>query len=182
MGDAQDAGLMGAVARRERELRESEQRQLTGHAGKALYLEALQLILRGQVLFLVRDKGHSEELETVCRDLWDLRLRGANLHAAEDNRGQVELEMFSSQPSTEDEHPKAPYQKRARAQSWDPDRGQDWPMPTLTETAALCYLSCLLLRFPTRLGTMHKWITNGHMPFTRAVGVSFSPSPPQFHC
>ncbi|KAF4125286.1 hypothetical protein GMORB2_4126 [Geosmithia morbida] len=73
--EEEDAGRLGSVARREKEIREKETRQLTGLEGKSLYLEALQLVLRSQTLWLIREKGHAEELETVVRDLWDLRIR-----------------------------------------------------------------------------------------------------------
>ncbi|KAJ3457414.1 hypothetical protein MRS44_014555 [Fusarium solani] len=122
MGDEQDAGKMGSVARREKETKEKELRHLTGQAGKNLFLESLQLILRNQLLWLVKEKGHREELETVVRDLWDLRTRGSSSLVIDDAPA-ADLEMFSSQP-TSNEKNDAPTKSASRAQSWDPERGQ----------------------------------------------------------
>lgn len=169
VGDLDDSGPLGAVAKREREIREREKRHLTGQAGKLLYLEALQLILRGQLLWLVNDKGHREELETVVRDLWDLRIRGASsLVVPEETAEDGGLEMFSSQAMANEEVGTV-LKSRARAQSWDPERGLAWPMPRMPNTLALCYLGCLLLRIPTRIGELVRWANNGNIPYKRAV-------------
>ena len=94
---------MGVVTRKEKETREVQKKQLTGLQGKALYLEALQFVLRLQIAWLIDDQGHRPELETVVRDLWDLRVRGfSSLVPAEDNAGDGGLEMFSSQPQGTD--------------------------------------------------------------------------------
>lgn len=160
------------MARREREIREREKRHLTGQAGKLLYLEALQLILRNQVLWLVREKGHRPELETVVRDLWDLRVRGASsLVVPDDRASESELEVFSSQPTTpttDDESGKV-LKSKGRAESWDPERGLSWPIPQVPTTIALCYLGCLLLRIPTRIGELVRWANNRNMPYKRSV-------------
>lgn len=167
MGDEQDAGKMGSVARREKETKEKELRHLTGQAGKNLFLESLQLILRNQLLWLIKEKGHREELETVVRDLWDLRTRGSGSLVIDD-APTADLEMFSSQP-TGDEKNATSTKSASRAQSWDPERGPDWPMPRMLDTLALCYLGCLLLRIPTGIGELCLWVNNGHMPYKRAV-------------
>ncbi|KAH7137126.1 ubiquitin family-domain-containing protein [Dactylonectria estremocensis] len=166
-GDEEDAGKRGAVAKREKEIKDKELRHLTGQAGKNLYLECLQLILRNQLAWLVGSKGHREELETVTRDLWDLRTRGASSLVAEDAPQEGGLEMFSSQPATE-ELVKGVDNTKSRAQSWDPSRGPEWPMPKVFETLALCYLGCLLLRIPTGIGELCIWVNGGSMPYKRA--------------
>ncbi|KAI9167239.1 eukaryotic translation initiation factor 5A [Paramyrothecium foliicola] len=170
VGDEEDSGKMGAVARREKELRESEKRHLSGAAGKKLYLEALQLIIRNQIQWLVKEKGHRSELETVVRDLWDLRIRGSGSLGPEESTGTGELAMFSSQPQSGSEPENEPNAARmeARAQRWDPERGSDWPLPKVPDTLALCYLGCLLLRIPTRMGELITWANNGHIPYKRA--------------
>ncbi len=48
---------------------------MSGTAGRELYLECLQLILRRQLAWLVAEKGFPPQAELVVRDLWDLRLR-----------------------------------------------------------------------------------------------------------
>ncbi len=160
---------MGTVARREKEVREQEKRQLTGAEGKLLYLEALQLLLRSQVLWLIRVKGYREELETVVRDLWDLRIRGSSSlePSVEDAAAEASLEMFSSQPPSEEDKPA--WSSGARAQIWDPDRGAGWPMPKVPDTIGICYLGCLLLRIPTRLGELIQWANRGDLPYKTAV-------------
>ncbi|KAF5133636.1 RNA polymerase I-specific transcription initiation factor rrn7 [Metarhizium anisopliae] len=159
---------MGAVARREKEKREVEKRQLTGQEGRSLFLEAVQLLLRKQVSFLIRSKGHREELETVVRDLWDLRIRGYTSNSTETNLANTELEMFSSQSTRTEEGTNVSWHSRSRTQNWDPERGTDWPMPRMTETIVLCYLGCLLLRIPTRLADLYAWVSNGSMPYLSA--------------
>lgn len=61
--------------RKEKEVRETERKHLSGNDAKELYLDCLQIILRKQILWLIREKGFSDELESICRDLWDLRIR-----------------------------------------------------------------------------------------------------------
>ncbi|KHN97881.1 Ubiquitin subgroup [Metarhizium album ARSEF 1941] len=159
---------MGTVARREKERRELEKRQLTGQEGRSLFLEALQLLLRKQLSFLIRIKGHREELETVVRDLWDLRIRGYASDTLGTDPAIAEPEMFNSQPTTVEVEKNGLWLPRSRAQSWHPERGTDWPIPRMTETIALCYLGCLLLRIPTRVADLYAWVSNSGMPYLRA--------------
>ncbi|RGP76796.1 polymerase i core factor subunit [Fusarium longipes] len=174
IGDEVDAGKLGSVARKEKEAKEKELRHLTGQAGKNLFLECLQLILRNQILWLIKSKGHREELETVIRDLWDLRTRGGGVLAVgEETQQETEqdegLAMFSSQP-TADEMSKdnAPKKQQTRARSWNPEENPDWPMPSMIDTLALCYLGCLLLRIPTAIGELCLWANAGRMPYKRS--------------
>jgi RNA polymerase I-specific transcription initiation factor RRN7 len=41
--------------------------------------------------------------------------------------------------------------------------------PTLLDSLALCYLGCLTLRLPVTLGDVHHWVTEGKMPYKRAI-------------
>ncbi|RDA91022.1 hypothetical protein CP533_2543 [Ophiocordyceps camponoti-saundersi (nom. inval.)] len=163
------------------------QGQLKGLQGKLLYLEALQLLLRSQVLWLVNNKGYRDELESVVRDLWDLRIRGSSLFIAEDDvssekDNDVSLEeendvssrdahdghvIFSSQSQPEDDR-QAGWMQRTRAQRWDPDLGSSWPIPRLCDTIALCYLGLQLLKIPMRQAQLLGWINNGDMPYKTA--------------
>jgi hypothetical protein len=177
IGDEEDSGRQGVIARRRKENRERESRHLTGLAGQSLYLEALQLVLRNQLQYLIRDKGHREELETIARDLWDLRIRAFSSLAPDKETSSVKLEMFSSQSlveEAEDNHPGG-----SRSRSWDPDRNSDWPVPRVIDTLALCYLSCLLLKAPISIGQLYNWTTRGDIPYERMVGV---PIPSQCSC
>lgn len=165
---------MGNVSRKQRTVREKERRQLTGEAGKLLYLEALQLLLRKQILWLIREKCHREELETVVRDLWDLRIRGATAlgHGSDATAGSEDiLEIFSSQPAVVETTIQT-WTSRSKAQSWSADRGLSWPVPKMSDTLALCYLGCYLLRIPTRLGELIKWANDFHFPYRHAVSWS----------
>lgn len=172
VGDEEDAGRLGTVARREKDVREREHRHLTGQAGKDLYLECLQLILRNQLSWLITQKGHREELETVVRDLWDLRTRGSSSHSPEDtandNTSAGGLQMFSSQPTDKEEGAKHGMSK-SRSQTWEPEQGPNWPMPRMLDTLVLCYLGCLLLKIPTRVGELGQWANAGHLPYRRVV-------------
>ncbi|KAI6780439.1 uncharacterized protein J7T54_007288 [Emericellopsis cladophorae] len=166
IGDEVDAGKMGGVVRKEKEVREVQKKQLTGVEGKSLYLEALQFVLRAQISWLVDEKGHRAELETIVRDLWDLRTRGfSSLVPVEDSTGDEGLEMFSSQPQGADIEEVVKTSKRTH--DWDGDRGNDWPMPRMVDTLGLCYLGCLLLRIPTRIGEIFQWANGGNIPYKR---------------
>ncbi|KAG6005857.1 hypothetical protein E4U21_007565 [Claviceps maximensis] len=168
-GDEEAMGRTGTVARRKREVREVEKRQLVGQEGKTLYLEAIQLLLRKQVEFLIQKKGHREELETVVRDLWDLRIRGYGASFQDNDLSESEIETFSSQPTeSKKEEVRISWKSASRAQSWNPERGIDWPLPRMPEILALCYLGCLLLKIPTRLTDLLNWVSSGSMPYLRA--------------
>lgn len=171
LGDEEDSGKMGAIARRDKEIRTTEKRTLTGLPGKSLYLEALQLILRTQLLWLINTKGFRPELETVVRDLWDLRIRGFGSLVPEEHTKEAELEVFSSQPLSENgDEKKGAFGRR----SWDPERGSDWPMPRFVDTLGLCYLGCLLLKTPVRIGEISGWANGGTIPYKRAVRLYLS--------
>lgn len=171
MDEEDEAGLMGTISKKAKTVLEKEKRQLTGEAGKLLYLEALQLLLRKQVAWLVKEKGHREELETVVRDLWDLRIRGATALGQGSSAAAAPddvLEVFSSQPTVA-EHTQT-WTSRSMAQDWSAERGLSWPVPKMGDTLALCYLGCYLLRIPTRLAEMIQWANDFHLPYRHAVG------------
>jgi hypothetical protein len=157
------------VAKKDKEAKEKALRHLTGQAGKNLFLECLQLVLRSQLLWLIRSKGHREELETVVRDLWDLRIRGSgSLAVDKETQPDEGLAVFSSQPE-EPEKDDVPKNHGARAQSWNPEENADWPMPRMIDSLALCYLGCLLLRVPTAIGELCLWANSGRIPYKRSV-------------
>ncbi|KAF4490254.1 hypothetical protein FAGAP_10973 [Fusarium agapanthi] len=169
IGDDVDAGQHGKKTKKDKEVKEKELRHLTGHAGKNLFLECLQLVLRQQLLWLVQSKGHREELETVVRDLWDLRIRGSGALLAEEETQQTGdgLAIFSSQP-TGTEKDDTPKTQGIRARSWNSEDIPDWPVPRMIETLALCYLGCLLLRIPTTIGELCAWANSRRMPYKRS--------------
>ncbi|KAL7933808.1 hypothetical protein V8C35DRAFT_303959 [Trichoderma chlorosporum] len=168
LGDIEDSGKSGAVSRREKAPRDKGKRAptLTGQAGRDLYLEALQLVIRSQVAWLINVKGHREELETVVRDLWDLRIRGSNSGIGDDAQGDdEELAVFSSQPSQDSSS--ARWHPQSRKQSWDSELRLRWPLPRVPDTLAICYLGCILLRIPTHLGEIIRWAKSGSMPYQK---------------
>ncbi|KAI1028419.1 hypothetical protein LB503_002314 [Fusarium chuoi] len=169
IGDDVDAGQLGKKTKKDKEVKDKELRHLTGQAGKNLFLECLQLVLRQQLLWLVQSKGHREELETVVRDLWDLRIRGSGAFLAEEETQQTGdgLAIFSSQP-TDIEKDGTPKTQGTRARSWNPEDNPDWPVPRMIETLALCYLGCLLLRIPTTIGELCAWANSRRMPYKRS--------------
>jgi RNA polymerase I-specific transcription initiation factor RRN7 len=168
LGDIEDSGKMGAVSRREKAPRDQRRRApLTGQAGRDLYLESLQLIIRCQLAWLINEKGHREELETVVRDLWDLRTRGSNSGLGDDTHEEEELEIFSSEPPQGSAL--ANWQRQSRKQSWDPELGSRWPLPRVPDTLAICYLGCVLLRIPTHLGEIIQWANNGSLLYKKCV-------------
>lgn len=168
LGDIEDSGKTGAVSRREKAPRDQRRRApLTGQAGRDLFLESLQLIIRSQLTWLINEKGHREELETVVRDLWDLRIRGSNSGLGDDTHEEEELEIFSSEPPQDSAL--ANWQRQSRKQSWDPELGSRWPLPRVPDTLAICYLGCVLLRIPTHLGEITRWANNGSLLYKKCV-------------
>lgn len=174
--DVEDDVLPGQrveVARKQKDVRERERKHLSGQKGKELYLEALQLVLRRQVSWLVRDKGVIPQLETVVRDLWDLRIRGFP-EPTEETEDDT-LSFFSSQAASTDGESEGETRStvRTRAQSWDTGGASRWPMPRVIDTLALCYLGCLLLRVPVSIASIHRWANNGNIPYRTAVSQAF---------
>lgn len=103
----------------------------------------------------------------MVRDLWDLRLRGSSSLVVSSEAEDGELVTYGSQ-ATEDQGA-ATLAQNTRAQSWDPDLGKKWPLPRMSDTLGLCYLGCVLLRIPTRIGQFIDWANAGHIPYKRAV-------------
>ncbi|TKW58764.1 Ubiquitin-60S ribosomal protein L40 [Colletotrichum tanaceti] len=161
LGD-EDFGQKGRVSRKEKQIKEHVKRVLTGQQARDLYLECLQLVLRQQVLWLVTEKGHKTELETVVRDLWDLRICGAATVAHDDSASEGEPSLFSSQLDlAQDEQP---HVSTKRAQSWAVESNNEWPAPRVMDTLGLCFLGCVLLRIPTRIGDLARWARYWRLP------------------
>ena len=146
-------------------------------------------MLRKQVAWLVRERRLPAELETVVRDLWDLRVRGfGGLRAlADEKKGKgsersrsvksepvsgSDSEMFFSSQGDGDvssgEDVGVPV-RGSRVKSWAVREGQKWPMPSLLDTLALCYVGCLAMRLPVRIGDLFRWARSGRLLFVRAV-------------
>lgn len=173
------------MARKEREVRQKAARHLSGSEARELYLECLQLILRRQVWWLVQERALPPELEMVVRDLWDLRIRNfaglksaSALAASVDAERQhgadsgadsgTEGELFSSQAGSASESDASTRTTASRARSWTSEPGQDWNLPGLFHCLALCYLGCLSLSLPVRVGQIYNWARNDQLLFLGA--------------
>ncbi|KAK7734956.1 hypothetical protein SLS53_007733 [Cytospora paraplurivora] len=169
----------GKVTRKQQEAKEKATRHLAGNAARELYLECLQLVLRKQVWWLVHEQKLPPELETVVRDLWDLRIRNfAGLRRAADETDAESgaesgmdsgTELFSSQAGSESDASTATSRTTgSRVKSWTSEPGQDWNLPGLFHCLALCYLGCLSLSLPVRVGQIYNWARNDQLLFLGA--------------
>ncbi|KAK4126342.1 hypothetical protein N657DRAFT_568983 [Parathielavia appendiculata] len=175
-------GKTGRIARKKKEARHRERKHLSGNEARELFLECLQLLLRKQVLWLVRRKGLHPDLEAVVRDLWYLRVRGFD-GLSRDRKGKKAAErggdggdgeglvMFSSQAKVEenegngkDEGEEMGWARRSH--SW---RGEVWALPGVMDTLGLVYLGCVLRQEPVRMGDLFRWAKNGQIPFLGAI-------------
>ncbi|KAF2198113.1 hypothetical protein GQ43DRAFT_465882 [Delitschia confertaspora ATCC 74209] len=125
-----------------------------------LYLKSIQLVLRHQLWFLVKSKGLPQELENIVCELWALRILQLESRTA-DISDDIQSQGFTTSESeneTENEgRRKASPGRRLSA------------TPTLLDNLALCYLGMHTLRLPVTPGDIHAWITNGDMPYFRAI-------------
>lgn len=185
--DENGFGQTGAVARKKKEVREKVQRMLSGNASRELYLQCLQLVLRKQLFWLVNDRGLPAELETVVRDLWMLRTRNiAGLksvsEAEQDDGAQSggersetdgsEMRMFSSGGESDGgrtDRSGSGTRVSGRSRSWTSEIGTKRSLPRLNDTLGLCYLGCLLMRLPVRIGDLFGWAKNNQIIYLDAI-------------
>jgi RNA polymerase I-specific transcription initiation factor RRN7 len=140
----------------------------------------------------VRKKGFHPELESVCRDLWHLRVRefpgltredgvkgkggrrrSGGGEASDSEVGGVSgMAMFSSQLSAEESQTSADESfilgGARKSRSW---AGEIWPLPGAMDTLAMVYLGCVLRQEPVRIGDVFRWARNNQMPFLGAVSL-----------
>ncbi|KAK3987804.1 putative ribosomal protein [Cladorrhinum sp. PSN332] len=174
-------GKIGKTIKKKSEKKAKERKQLSGNEARKLYLECLQLLLRKQTAWLVKEKGFHPELESVCRDLWLLRVRafpglekkgkdgeekmGQSAGGGEDD-GMV---LFSSQTVEEEEKREGDEgmdKKGRKSRSWS---SEIWVLPGVMDTLGMVYLACLLRREPVRVGDVWGWARNNQMPFLGAM-------------
>lgn len=169
--DEDDFNAQGRTTRKKREEKERVQIVLRGKEATQLYLQCYQLILWKQCHWLVSVKGFPEELETVVRDLWGLRIR--LLHGDKDDEGGYRSGGtlgFSSTSEGENTDTDGGMSRSSRWSRRSGGKGREM-LPKLIETLALCYLGMVLLRLPVSLGEIFKWVTTDEMIFTRAVRI-----------
>lgn len=144
---------------------------LSGSEARKLYLQSYQLILWKQCHWLVNVKGFPKELETVVRDLWGLRV--SLVHKNDDRSGYGSgtgtTPMFSSMSEgestdTDGTRAKGFASSKSRRSGVNEER-----LPRLIETLGLCYVAMLLMRMPTSLGEVYKWVTHEEIIYSRAV-------------
>ena len=134
-----------------------------------LYLKSVQLILRYQIWFLVREKGLPAELETVVYDLWTLRIAQLGDKIVTSDNPSLESQsqhVFSTMESEEDAtdneegHLGNPQRKGGMRLS---------TAPNLSDCLALCYLGIITLRLPFTPGDIYAWVTDGSLAYRRAI-------------
>jgi RNA polymerase I-specific transcription initiation factor RRN7 len=170
--DEDNFNSQGRITRRKREEKEHVERVFSGREAAQLFLQCYQLVLWKQVKWLIDMKGLPDELETVVRDLWSVRLRGVKSLGVEDGgAGGRETVGFSSQSDWEGtgtetdgmESSGGPGRRHRR-------KSRQESMPRLVDSLALCYLGTLLMRLPITLGEFHHWAGQEDIIFVRAVG------------
>ena len=140
----------GRKTTRQREVQEAVSRVYSGAKATELFLQSYQLILRKQCWALIRTHHMPAELETVVKDLWELRIQllKDRLKTTADAE-----EVFSSQPQTDTEGEEGGIP--AKEKRWDIRSKQ---MPKILETLSICYIGAAVLRLPIGLGDFHRWL------------------------
>jgi RNA polymerase I-specific transcription initiation factor RRN7 len=153
-----------------------------------LYLKSLQLILRHQIWFLVHEKGLPTELETVIYDLWLLRIAQLGDKIASNDEEAPESQFQSQQifSTLESDADEATDNETGQLRSNKGKRGLKLSSaPNLRDCLALCYLGCMTLRLPVTPGDIHAWVTDGKLPYRRAIKLLPLPMkdrlPPTYH-
>ncbi|KAI0132773.1 hypothetical protein BJ170DRAFT_261598 [Xylariales sp. AK1849] len=154
-------GTTGKVTRAKKEKRQKAAVKLAGAEGRNLYLEALQLILRYQLWWLVKEKGFSPDLETVTKGLWGQCL--AMSSAGDEEDGEDGEGMSSGQSETEDSDAST-----GTRSTWMAEGGRR-RLPRLIDTLVLCYLGCVVLRLPVTTAEFHGWAMKGDIEFLAAI-------------
>ncbi|KAJ4314959.1 hypothetical protein N0V94_006188 [Neodidymelliopsis sp. IMI 364377] len=142
-------------------------KHFSGRQALDLYLKCLQLILRHQVWYLVKDRGLPAELEIVTLDLWALRIAQFGDRIASDNRAdsQSQSQVFSTLETDDSE-------TDDKKGTFRTPKGRDKKLsgvPTLLDCLALCYLGILTLRLPITPGDIYHWVTEGNLAYRRAI-------------
>jgi len=160
--DDADFGTQGKVTRKKVEkTRVKVSKVYRGARGYRLYLLAWQHILWRQCHALINGReGLPEELWTVVKDLWLLKL--ATLEHRLDKKGtsstEVETDDATEETGSDTEDETATKSERTvRLQ------------PKLWDTVALVYLGTLLLRHPMSLSKLYQLIRTEEVPFIRAI-------------
>ncbi|EMC96823.1 hypothetical protein BAUCODRAFT_34214 [Baudoinia panamericana UAMH 10762] len=115
---------------------------------------------------LPRPKNLPEELESLVRDLWALRLQKLQNRVLYDTESETETQsqqVFSSQSEGDTSASESSHASRRR--SAKKAKGT----PNLSDLLALCYVGTLLLREPVTVADLHGWVTHGELLYYRAA-------------
>ncbi|KAF9693135.1 hypothetical protein EKO04_008738 [Ascochyta lentis] len=142
-------------------------KHFSGRQALDLYLKCIQLILRHQVWYLIKDKGLPAEFELIVLDLWALRISQFGERIASDSRidSQSQSQVFSTLEADESET------DGARSTLRTP-KGREKKLngvPNLLDCLALCYLGILMLRLPITPGDIYHWVTEGKLAYRGAI-------------
>lgn len=173
--DEDDFNTQGRKTRKKREEKERVEVIFSGREATELFLQCWQLILWKQVEWLVRVKGMPEELETVVRDLWSVRLRAVTgLGDDETSSASDRAVGFSSTSEAETESDGMITASELGRRKRKRGRIRAKGVPKLIDTLGLCYLGMLLMRLPVSLGDFQRWTEKEEIIFLRAVSIAVS--------
>ncbi|KAK0908943.1 hypothetical protein LTR02_004696 [Friedmanniomyces endolithicus] len=159
--------IAGRKARRRDPSAETTTSRVSGLSGPRAfehYLLAVQLVLRKQLRWLIETKKLPEELETLVRDLWALRLQRLRTRVSYDSDTETDTQshFFSSQSEGEaSASDESAHSRKHRGKKID-------GTPNLLDTLALCYIGTLLLREPVLVADLHRWASDGELPYYHA--------------
>lgn len=141
-----------------------------GYRGKDatdLYLKCLQLILRHQISFLITTANLPSELELIVHDLWVLRILQLDKRVTDNTS---DSQPSSSQAFSASENEETDTEAGSGAEMLTINRKKKLErVASMVDLLALCYLGCLTLRLPVTPGDIWSWITEGDMPWRRAI-------------
>ncbi|KAI4639325.1 uncharacterized protein J4E78_010958 [Alternaria triticimaculans] len=140
-----------------------------GARGFDLYLKCLQLILRHQLWFLVKDRGLPVELEAVTRDLWSLRIAqlGDRIASQDEESSESQTQQLFSTMESEDD---ATDTEKGHLRDTKGKRSmRSAAAPNLNDCLVLCYLGILTLRLPFTPGDVYAWVIDGKLAYRRAI-------------
>lgn len=107
------------------------------------------------------------------RDLWDLRTRGVRMTvegtSGMSSAGGSQVDTSASEDEAESTAEDTDDSVRTDVSSTRKTDIIKSKLPTLMEMLGLCYLGIILLRLPTSLGELYKWVIRDEIIYTRAV-------------
>lgn len=169
--DEDDFNTQGRKTRRKRELEARVSKVLTGRDATELFLQCWQLVLWKQVSWLRDTKGLPGKLETVVRDLWNVRLRAVkgfgNERTLMSDSGSVGYSSSDAQTDSDGMGSGSVTSGVSRLSV----RRRKKPngLPKIIDTLGLCYLGILLLRLPVSMGQLHRWAEDDEIVYSRVV-------------